>query len=305
MRAMRSGAGEPSVGGKPSVRRRIAVIRRGGILLSPFELEEEAAGKLVATSWAPAATTAAELRTLVLASVRKHARSDSIEIEWSTPLLNAGLTSLTAVDLAKNLGQQTGLSLPSTLAFECTTAESIFRRLHASLCEDDNVLSAHRGAAIRGMVASASIAICGIARSLPGGCATSRRLATMLNAAGDAIVSAPSSRGMQLPGGGEADGTSAGAFVADAAHFDPARFGLLPAEVSLTDPQQRLLLEAGYAAIHRACMRRESLLNRDLGVFVGLSACAPGIERCLPATRLLPRCCITRAPCMRGFDLAL
>ena len=36
------------------------------------------------------------------------------------------------------------------------------------------------------------------------------------------------------------------------------------------DPQQRLLLELGYEALHGAAERRESLLGRECGVYVGL-----------------------------------
>jgi acyl transferase domain-containing protein len=38
------------------------------------------------------------------------------------------------------------------------------------------------------------------------------------------------------------------------------------------DPQQRLLLENGYAALHSARCDRQTLLEREIGVLVGIQA---------------------------------
>jgi acyl transferase domain-containing protein len=63
-----------------------------------------------------------------------------------------------------------------------------------------------------------------------------------------------------------------GGFLRDIDQFDPAYFGIPPAEAEIIDPQQRIFLEVGMEAIEDAGIRREDLKRSRTGVFVGASA---------------------------------
>ena len=61
-----------------------------------------------------------------------------------------------------------------------------------------------------------------------------------------------------------------GHFVANVELFDNVCFGISAHEAKHIDPQQRLLLEAGFDALVRAGHTKETLMGRDIGVFVGI-----------------------------------
>ena len=81
-----------------------------------------------------------------------------------------------------------------------------------------------------------------------------------------------------------------GGFVRGAARFDGGFFGVSPAEAGAMEPQQRLLLELGYEALHGAGGRRAAALGSDAGVFVGLERPAPGRCRRCRRGRVGRRC---------------
>ena len=73
----------------------------------------------------------AELLDIVLDAVETHTRIE--HVAPSTPLMDAGLNSLSATQLALHLEQQIGVALPPTLIFQYSTAEAIARHLHSEL----------------------------------------------------------------------------------------------------------------------------------------------------------------------------
>jgi acyl transferase domain-containing protein/acyl carrier protein len=62
-----------------------------------------------------------------------------------------------------------------------------------------------------------------------------------------------------------------GAYLDDAAGFDPEFFGLTDQKAAVIDPQHRVLLETSWEAIEHAGMAPESLAGSLTGVYVGLS----------------------------------
>jgi polyketide synthase PksL len=61
-----------------------------------------------------------------------------------------------------------------------------------------------------------------------------------------------------------------GGFIDDVDKFDPLFFNISPHDAELMDPQERLFLETTWKTIEDAGYSRESLIGKDVGVFVGV-----------------------------------
>ena len=63
-----------------------------------------------------------------------------------------------------------------------------------------------------------------------------------------------------------------GGFVSDIDKFDAGFFGVSPREAVCMDPQQRLMMEVAWRAMEDAGYTLETIRNREVGVFVGISS---------------------------------
>ncbi|MGW4490336.1 SDR family NAD(P)-dependent oxidoreductase, partial [Amycolatopsis sp. NPDC004368] len=108
------------------------------------------------------------------------------------------------------------------------------------------------------------IAIVAMSCRFPGGATTPEQLWSLLSSGADTVSGQPEDRGWQA-----GTGELRGAFIDDAAMFDPAVFGISPREALAMDPQQRLLLETSWEAFERAGIAPLSMRGSHTGVFIG------------------------------------
>ncbi|HWA54140.1 MAG TPA: beta-ketoacyl synthase N-terminal-like domain-containing protein, partial [Solirubrobacterales bacterium] len=125
--------------------------------------------------------------------------------------------------------------------------------------------------------AAEPIAIVGMACRFPGDADSSAGLWELLVEGRDAVGAFPEDRGWDVeriyhpdPERPSTTSTREGAFLAGAAEFDPAFFGIPPREAPALDPQMRLMLESSWEALEDAGIDPGTLHGSGTGVFAGV-----------------------------------
>jgi acyl transferase domain-containing protein/NADP-dependent 3-hydroxy acid dehydrogenase YdfG/acyl carrier protein len=239
-----------------------------------------------------AETVRAEVQALVVAVAVELLGCVSGELDVAEPLMEAGLDSLGATQLVRELGSTFKLNLSPTLLFDYPTVNA----LTAHLCDkvatfdgvashgeqmsrDLSILSIHN--ALQPSTAEKhQVAIVGMSCRFPGGVEGPAMFWDTLRAGDNCVAKVPLRRwdvdalistdttitrdvGQRMRWGG---------FVDDLELFDAGFFRISPAEASAMDPQQRLLVEYACLAFEDAGCPKGSLEGRNVGVFVGMTA---------------------------------
>ena len=190
-------------------------------------------------------------------------------IDVKQPFARYGLDSVSAVNLSENLGQWLGRSLEPTLAYDYPNVELLARHLA------DHSAAAGSAPSI-GAEPAEPLAIVGLGCRFPGA-DSPKAFWKLLREGVEAVGPLPPGRRelYRRQAAHQSDENQAGrlrgGFLDNVDRFDPALFGISPAEATYMDPQQRLLLEVAWESLEQAGIAPDSLSRSRTGVFVGIS----------------------------------
>ncbi|MEJ4043669.1 amino acid adenylation domain-containing protein [Erwinia sp. SLM-02] len=186
------------------------------------------------------------------------------ELDPTQGMLDAGLSSLQALRLCRQINEQYGCRLVVTDLFA-----------HPTLLQLSGWIASHTAAEQTDErpaqpVSDSEVAIVAISCRLPGQQDDAWQAYAEWLSAGESAVrqEANDLRRFALPVGA----------LADIDGFDAAFFAISPKEAQLLDPQQRMLLELSWHLFEQAGWRPESLKASSLGVWIGQSGSEFGMQ---------------------------
>ncbi|MET8979301.1 type I polyketide synthase [Streptomyces sp. NPDC004539] len=205
---------------------------------------------------------------------------DTAAVEPDRALREYGLTSMGAVRLRDRIAAVTGLSLPTTLAFDQPSVRALAGYVQRRLTdapEPEPDPGERTTAAGPASATDDPVVLVGIGCRYPGGVTSPDELWRLVADGVDAASEFPADRGWDLdrlfapdPDRSGTSHTRWGGFLKDAADFDPEFFGISPREALATDPQHRLLLETSWEALEHAGIDPTSLRGKRVGIYAGM-----------------------------------
>ncbi|MCX4564009.1 type I polyketide synthase [Streptomyces phaeochromogenes] len=211
------------------------------------------------------------------AAVLRHSTTDAIGA--GRAFKEVGFDSLTALELRNRVNATTGLSLPTTIAFDYPSPSALAGFILSRFAGDgDSKPAGHLPEVFEAAKDDELIAIVGMACRFPGDVDTPEALWELVLGERDVIGAPPTDRGWDFdaiysPEPGTPGKTYAreGGFLHGAGEFDAGFFGISPREAVAMDPQQRLLLETSWEALEGAGIDPHSLRGSRTGVYAGLT----------------------------------
>ncbi|WP_326757627.1 type I polyketide synthase [Streptomyces phaeochromogenes] len=211
------------------------------------------------------------------AAVLRHSTTDAIGP--GRAFKEIGFDSLTALELRNRVNATTGLSLPTTIAFDYPSPSALAGFILSRFAGDGESKSAgHLPEVFEAAKDDELIAIVGMACRFPGDVDSPEALWELVLGERDVIGAPPTDRGWDFdaiysPEPGTPGKTYAreGGFLHGAGEFDAGFFGISPREAVAMDPQQRLLLETSWEALEGAGIDPHSLRGSRTGVYAGLT----------------------------------
>ncbi len=203
------------------------------------------------------------------------------DIATGRPLVEYGLDSQMAVEIAGDLEAALHHPVPATLAWNHPTIDAIAAYLAGAGAGAGAGGATVPAAAVTAGAPPAAIAIVAVGCRFPGGVDGPEAFWRLLCSEVDPIGPVPADRWTHTevlasslasvdPGRGQA--AQLGGFVDRVDEFDAAFFAISPREAEALDPQQRLLLEVCYETLDRAGLANGRLAGSSTGVFVGISS---------------------------------
>ncbi len=206
-----------------------------------------------------------------VAKVLGFATSASVSLDQG--FFDAGMDSLTAVELRGRLSARLGLLLPTTIAFDHATV----RALAAHLLREVAAEPPAPAPTLARPASTEPIAVIGLGCRFPKA-AEPEAFWELLTDGVDALREVPAERWDvdayydPEPGVSGKTYTRRGGFLDHVDRFDAQFFGIVPAEATSMDPQHRLLLEVAWEALEHAALVPERLATTRTGVFVGIGS---------------------------------
>ncbi|HEX8052741.1 MAG TPA: SDR family NAD(P)-dependent oxidoreductase [Thermoleophilaceae bacterium] len=204
---------------------------------------------------------------------------DASAVDTRMPLIDVGLSSVQAAELAEELGRWLGRDLSMTLIFDHPTIDRLAEHLGEDAAAPADPPATGRRVSERarsnGDGTQEPVAIVGMGCRFPGA-PDPDALLEMLRTGGDGISEVPLDRwdadalfDPELKSPGKVR-TRWGGFLDGIDQFDPQFFGITPREARSIDPHQRLLLEVAWEALEDGALDPHRLRGKDAGVFVGI-----------------------------------
>ena len=186
-------------------------------------------------------------------------------LELDVALVNYGLNSMSATELASSIEKKLGRSIPLEVAFDYPTITALNNYLNRG----PQTEFANFGNASK-KNHSDQIAIVGMACRFPGGDGLDKFWDMLING-NDAFSTIGLERWNVESEEPSLHAITRGGFIDDIEKFDSRFFGITPREAEHVDPQQRILLELCHHALEDAGLTRELVASSQTGVYIGIS----------------------------------
>eukprot|EP00931_Biecheleriopsis_adriatica_P047752 TRINITY_DN27548_c0_g2_i1.p1 TRINITY_DN27548_c0_g2~~TRINITY_DN27548_c0_g2_i1.p1 ORF type:complete len:4734 (-),score=1179.49 TRINITY_DN27548_c0_g2_i1:215-14152(-) len=242
-----------------------------------------AVGGVASSGNALASLPIEERRGEVLKSIREAASGMGLEMDDNTPLMEAGIDSLSAVEFRNKVSSEfRSVKLPSTLMFDYPTLTALADYVSSQLVPDTGAVAPTAAVAALSLSTGGGnepIAVLGGSCHLPGDSWTLANFDYMLSQGVDCSVEMPFNR-WDVDDYYDPEASTGlkmyvrhAAFIEGVELFAANAFNINKAEAETMDPQQRHLLEAAFEAFSAAGLSKSALMGSLGGVFVGQDKC--------------------------------